>query len=239
MHALVFATLLKAATVIVSGSVGASNPQNLVLVGVGTGVVVDRVDANHYAIVTAAHVARYGNPHVALYAHPRAHARVEMSMMDPRGEDVAVLIVRSAVRLPVVPLAQREPPGGAMLEVVGHPYAHTWTVTRARYVQGEIRPNMLLRPLLTRDSTLWICRGCDRGNSGSGIYDSRGRLAALIYAAAPLPAYRSADARELRTDSYNSRIVRQVLAIDAKAVRRVLNSAERAWRNKGYTSARR
>lgn len=239
MHALVFATLLKAATVIVSGSVGASNPQNLMLVGVGTGVIVDRVDANHYAIVTAAHVARYGNPHVALYAHPFSHSRVELAMMDPRGEDLAVLIVRSAVRLPIVPLAPREPPGGALLEVVGHPYARTWTVTHARYVQGEIRPSTLLRPLLTRNSTLWICRGCDRGNSGSGIYDAQGRLAGVIYAAAPLPAYRAADARELRTDTYNSRIVRQVLAVDANAVRRVLNSAEWAWRNKGYASASR
>lgn len=231
--------LLKAATVIVSGSVGASNPQNLVLVGVGTGVIVDRVDATHYAVVTAAHVARYGNPHVALYGHPHAHSRVEMTALDPQGEDLAVLIVRSTARLPVIPLARRDPAAGETLEVVGHPYAHTWSVTHATYVQGEIRPSALLRPLVSTDSTLWICRGCDRGNSGSGIYDAQGHLTALIYAAAPLPAYRAADARELRTDTYDPRIVRQVLAVDAVALRRLLRSAEASWRKKGSPSASR
>lgn len=231
MHALLLATLLKAATVIVSGNVGASDLRDLVLVGVGTGVVVDRIDAHHYAIVTAAHVARYGNPHVAIYDHPNAHSPVEMVMTDPRGEDVAMLIVRSAAAMPIVALASHEPPSGARLEVVGHPYARTWTVTHAAYAQGAMPVSKSLRPLLTRDSSLWICRGCDRGNSGSGIYDAHGRLTALIYAAAPLPAYRAADAHELRTDTYNPHIVRQVLAIDAGEVRRLLRSAERSWRN--------
>jgi hypothetical protein len=237
--ALLFATLLKAATVIVSGNVGASEPQDLVLVGVGTGVVVDRVDSTHYAVVTAAHVARYGNPRLVIYDHSRAHSHVEMTMADPRGEDLAVLIVRSRTPLPVVALADRAPPLNARLAVVGHPYARTWTVTHAQYVQGAITPTKVLRPLLTRDSTLWICRGCDRGNSGSGIYDSHGRLTAIIYAAAPLRAYRAADARELRTDTYDPHIVRQVLAIDVSEVRRVLRSAEQSWRDKGSRSASR
>lgn len=237
--ALLFTTLLKAATVIVSGSVGAPHPQDLVLVGVGTGVVVDRLDATHYAIVTAAHVARYGNPRVVMYDHARAHSRVELTMNDPRGEDLAVLILRSRTRLPVVRLARQAPPAGARLTVVGHPYARTWTVTHARYEQGAIAPSPLLRALVTRDSSLWICRGCDRGNSGSGIYDAQGRLTAVIYAAAPLPAYREADARELRTDIYDARIVRQVLAIDASEVRRVVDAAERAWRTAGSHSASR
>jgi S1-C subfamily serine protease len=231
--ALLFASLLKAATLIVSGNVGASHPQDLVLVGVGTGVVIDRVDATHYAVVTAAHVARYGNPRLVIYDHPRAHSHVEMTMTDPRGEDLAILIVRSKTRLPVVPLAQHAPPLNARFKVVGHPYARTWTVTHARYEQGAVAPSNALRSLVTRHSTLWICRGCDRGNSGSGIYDSQGRLLAVIYAAAPLPAYRAADERELRTDSYDPRIVRQVLAIDVNEVRRALRTAERSWRNKG------
>jgi hypothetical protein len=189
--------------------------------------------------VTAEHVARYGKPRLVIYDHARAHSRVEMTMRDPRGEDLAVLIVRSRTALPVVPLASHAPRRHTLLTVVGHPYAHTWTVTHARFEQGAITPSKALRPLLTRDSTLWICRGCDRGNSGSGIYDSRGRLSALIYAASPLPAYRAADERELRTDTYNPRIVRQVLAIDAAEVRRAVRAAEQTWRNKGSASASR
>lgn len=233
MRALLFAIALKAATVIVSGDAVAQHPQDLVLVGVGTGVAVARIDATHYAVVTAAHVARYGNPHVALYGHRRAHAAVEMAVADPNGEDLAVLIVHSRVALPVVPLAQRDPSPGSLLNVVGHPYAQTWSVTHARFEQGVLTPSRSLQPLITRHTNIWICRGCDRGNSGSGIFDVNGRLDAVIYAAAPLPAYRRADERELRTDSYNPHIVRQVLAIDVAEVRALLRYAEAKWRNKG------
>jgi len=232
LHGLLFALSLKAATVIVSGSVGASSLQDLMLVGIGTGVVVDRLDATHYAVVTAAHVARYGNPQVAFFRHARAHSRVEMAMLDPAGDDLAVLIVRSDLHLPVLPLAANAPRAGEHLTVVGHPYAHAWSVTHATYAQNVSPLNSVLRPLVTRDSTLWICRGCDRGNSGSGIYDARNRLVALVYAAAPLRSYAAADARELHTDTYDPRIVRQVLAVDAHAIRTFLRRAEHAWRRR-------
>lgn len=236
MHALLFAIALKAATVIVSGDAVAQHPQDLVLVGVGTGVAIARIDDTHYAVVTAAHVARYGDPHVALYGHRGAHAAVEIAVADPRGEDLAVLIVRSRVALPIVPLAQNDPQPRSILSVVGHPYAQTWSVTHALYEQGVITPSPSLRPLVTRHTNIWICRGCDRGNSGSGIFDAQGELEAVIYAAAPLPAYRRADERELRTDTYNPHIVRQVLAIDVAEVRAVLRYAEEQWRNKGQSA---
>jgi hypothetical protein len=232
LHALLFSVLLKAATVIVSGSVGApDHAQDLVLVGVGTGVVVAQLDAHHYAVVTAAHVSRYGHPRVAVYAHGHERFHVEKVIVDPQGEDLAMLLVRSAVRLPVVPLAHRKPQAGSLLEVVGHPYARTWRVNYARYVQGRVAPSPVLRPLVTRDTSLWICRGCDRGNSGSGIYDAQG-LEAVVYAATPLSAYRGADQRELRMDEYNPHIVRQVLAIDVREVRSLLRYAGRAWRER-------
>lgn len=231
---MLFAIVLKAATVIVSGDAVAQHPQDLVLVGVGTGVAVARIDRDHYAVVTARHVARYGNPRVALYGHPRAHSKVELAVADPNGEDLAILIVRSHVHLPVVPLATHRVRTGALLKVVGHPYAQTWRVTHARYEQGAVLPSAELRPLITHHTNLWICRGCDRGNSGSGIFNAHGRLQAVIYAAAPLPAYRRADERELRTDIYNPRIVRQVLAIDVAEVRSLLQFARESWRNKGH-----
>lgn len=239
MHVLLLATLLKAATVIVSGSVGTPNhPQDLALVGVGTGVVVARLDADHYAIVTAAHVARYANPQVAVYGHPRAHARVDMKITDPRQEDVAMLVVRTNLDLPVIALAARRPDAGARLTVVGHPYARTWSVNYATYA-GPVEVSSRLRPLATRDTSVWICRGCDRGNSGSGIYDARGRLTAIVYAAAPLNGYRKADAREQRTDTYNPRIVREVLAIDVREVRSLLRKTRVAWEPRGPNSSRR
>ncbi|HLI94481.1 MAG TPA: serine protease [Candidatus Baltobacteraceae bacterium] len=232
MHALLLAMLLKAATVIVSGDVGTPQPQDLVLVGVGTGVVVAKLDAQHYAVVTAAHVARYSHPHVAVYGRPHGRFRVEQVILDPSGQDLAMLVVRSKAPLPVVALAPREPKTGARLEVVGHPFARTWRVNHARYAQGTVVPSALLTSLVTRDTNLWICRGCDRGNSGSGIYDAQGRLDAVIYAAAPLPAYRRADARELQSDEYNPHIVRQVLAIDVREVRSLLRYTGRAWRER-------
>lgn len=231
---MLFAIALKAATLIVSGDAVAQHPQDLVLVGVGTGVAIARIDSEHYAVVTARHVARYGNPRVVLYGHPHAHSKVEMAVADPRGEDLAILIVRSRVHLPVVLLETQPVKTGALLKVVGHPYAQTWRVTRARYEQGAVAPSAVLRPLITRHTNLWICRGCDRGNSGSGIFDSHGSLQAVIYAAAPLPAYRRADERELRTDVYNPRIVRQVLAIDVAEVRSLLKFARASWHNKGH-----
>lgn len=238
MHALLLATLLKAATVIVSGQAVAQHPQYLELVGIGTGVAIAELDPGHYAVVTAGHVARYANPQLALFGHAHAHPRVEMSVGDPNGEDLAVLIVRSRVALPVAPLGSERPRVAALLDVVGHPYAQAWRVTHARYEQGAITPSRVLRPLVTRHTTVWICRGCDRGNSGSGIFDGEGRLHGVIYAAAPLPAYRAADERELRTDVYDPHIVRQVLAIDVCEVRSLLRYAEESWRNKRSHSRR-
>jgi S1-C subfamily serine protease len=229
MHALVFAILLKAATVIVTGHAGMAAPQDVVWVGVGSGVVVGRIDAEHYAVVTAAHVARYGHPRVTLFGHGHERPQVQLTFADRNGDDLAMLVVRSRVPLPVAPLALRDPSAGARLQVVGHPYARTWTVTRATYAPAQVL-SKALRPLVTVDTTRWICRGCDRGNSGSGIYDPQGRLAGVIYAAAPLPAYRMADERELRSDEYNPNIVRQVLAVDVREVRTLLSDALRAWR---------
>jgi Trypsin-like peptidase domain len=238
LHALLFAILLKAATVIVSGDAVATHPQDLVLVGVGTGVAIARIDAHHYAVATAAHVARYANARVAIYGHPHAHSNVESVVIDPH-EDLAILIVSSAVPIPVVPLTQQKPRAGAMLEVVGHPYAQTWRVTYARYAQGLHRPSRALQPLVTAHSTVWICRGCDRGNSGSGIFDGNGRLEGIIYAAAPLPPYRRADQLERAKDAYNPSIVREMLAIDVSKVRSLLTYAQQSWRNKGQARAAR
>jgi S1-C subfamily serine protease len=238
LHALLFAIVLKAATVIVWGDAIAPHPQDLVLVGVGTGVAVARIDAEHYAVVTAAHVARYGNPRIALYAHRGARPRVEMAALDPDGEDLAILIVRTETALPVVPLAQRNVQDGDRLTVVGHPYAQTWSVSHAWY-EPRAAALTALQPLVTAHTDMWLCRGCDRGNSGSGIFDAAGRLQAVIYAAAPMPGYRHADERELRRDTYNPRIMRQVLAINAAEVRTLLRFAERSWRNKGHVTNKR
>jgi hypothetical protein len=230
------AILLKAATVIVSGHVGASAPQDVVWVGVGTGVVVDRIDAEHYAVVTAAHVARYGHPRVTLYGHRGARPQVQMRVVDRNGEDLAMLVVRSPLPLPVVRLAPQDPPVGARLQVVGHPYARMWSVNRATYGPAQAA-SKALRPLVTRDTTTWICRGCDRGNSGSGIYDAQERLVAVIYAAAPLPPYRRADERELHRDEYDPHIVRQVLAVDVREVRALLRETLTAWRQQRRVAA--
>jgi hypothetical protein len=229
--ALVFVGLLKAATVIVSGHVGTvtSNAEQIDLTGVGSGVVIGRIDASHYAIVTAAHVARYERPRITVYGHADEAAPVEMIVKDPHHEDIAVLIVRSSLPLPVMHLARSMPAAGERFRVVGHPFAHAWRTTYASYVPQMQAANRNLWPLVTAHSTLWTCRGCDRGNSGSGIFDDRGHLAAIVYAAAPFPQYAREDARELLLDRYNPAIRRQVLAVGYQEVGLLLRLAKERY----------
>jgi Trypsin-like peptidase domain len=140
----------------------------------GAGVIIaDR--KGMLTILTAKHIIAHQGEHVVVFANH--HGRYAARVIPAPDADLALIYVRAApgLKYSVATIGSRSFNSGETFVVMGHPGAKNWTAS----------PGVAEEHL---HETLLFCPTCDRGDSGAGAFDKRGRLRGIVVTKAIMSA---------------------------------------------------
>lgn len=141
---------------------------------IGSGVVVDR-RGDVLTLATAAHVVSQPGTLRILDASRQAYYDVLSTQLLPQ-YDLALVQIRAQDAFPVAPVEFAEPRAGQSVWVWGNTGEGLWQVAN-----GSVRNTSAEIPGIWGAARITIeCAACAPGDSGSGVFDERGRLLGIL-----------------------------------------------------------